>query len=160
GRRIDTALALPVLDDQNVPISTAYNAQRDVAIAAMDTGFLAAWSDARNALVSDVDTDVYAARVAGNGAVVDPAGILVARATNDERQASVASDGSSYLVTWSDNRGEAGDVYGARFDMAGTPLGAPFAISAGPRGQTNPSVAFSAAGGGTYVAAWVDRRKG
>src|SRR6266540_2444496 len=79
-------------------------------------------------------------------------------APQGQTQASVAFDGSNYLVVWSDTRAGTGysDIYGARVAPAGTVLDpAGIAISTAPLRQEWPSVSF---GAGAYVVAWQDER--
>jgi hypothetical protein len=74
-----------------------------------------------------------------------------AQATN----ASVAFDGTNYLVVWADRRLSADhDIFGTRVSQAGAILdanGITIGASAGP--QLNPAVTFA---GGTFVVAWED----
>jgi len=68
---------------------------------------------------------------------------------------SIATDGTNYLVVWSDARnGTETDIWGVRVDASGAvldPTG--IKIAAGAGNQSKPVVAFT---GGTYVVAWED----
>ena len=64
------------------------------------------------------------ARVSQAGAVLDPAGIAISTAANDQIAPSVAFDGTNYLVAWQDGRPGVNiyDIYGARVSQAGAVL--------------------------------------
>ena len=64
---------------------------------------------------------------------------------------SVASNGTTFLVVWSDGA----DVYGERFDNSGTALAAAFAITNAAGAQTQPQVASN---GTDYFVVWSDAR--
>ncbi|WP_224248727.1 hypothetical protein [Hyalangium gracile] len=67
------------------------------AVASNGTNFLAVWLDYRNT----GSRDLYASRVTADGAVVDGAGLVVATTRSiSESYASVASNGTDYLVAW------------------------------------------------------------
>ncbi|HEU0030831.1 MAG TPA: hypothetical protein VFQ53_09360 [Kofleriaceae bacterium] len=70
-------------------------------------------------------------------------------------QAAIASDGTNYLVVWSDRRlSTDADIFGTRISPSGTILDADgILIGSGPGIQTHPTVTFA---GGTYVVAWED----
>ena len=72
---------------------------------------------------------------------------------------SVASDGTNFLVVWSDSRSEHdpdvfGDIYGARVSPAGVVLDpSGIAIARVPGGQADPAVAFD---GTNFLVVWTD----
>ena len=82
-----------------------------------------------------------------------PGDAAISPALRDQTSPSLARGGSRVLAVWADNRanstggyeGETSwDVYGMRFDAAGTPLEAvPFAIAAGPASQRSPRAAWN-----------------
>ena len=63
--------------------------------------------------------DIYGARVSPDGAVLDPAGIAICTAANDQRYPSVVWNGSHFLVVWVDLRRGYFDIYGARVNSDG-----------------------------------------
>jgi hypothetical protein len=71
------------------------------------------------------------------------------------RQASIAFDGTNYLVVWADQRLSGDDdIFATRVSQAGAVLDANgIQIAATPGVQSNPVVAFT---GSTYVVAWED----
>ena len=139
-----------VLDPLGIPISTAGGDQRDPRVVANGSQFLVVWDDSRGA-----NLEVYAARVDGNGTVLDPSGIDVSGgAASDQELPAVAWNGSHDLVAWEDFRSDAsGDVEAARLTASGTvldPSGIPVAATAS-HGETDPTVATD---GAQFLVAW------
>ena len=144
-----------VLDTAGIPISTATDWQYSPSIAFDGTNYLVVWEDYRNGS----DYDIYGARVDTSGTVLDPSGILISPADDDQRCPSIAFDGINYLVAWLDYRSYFGcDIYGARVSPSGTvlePLGIP--VSVADDEQLYPSIAFD---GTNYLVVWEDWRSG
>ena len=120
-------------------LSTATNAQMNVAVASDGTDYLVAWMDLRSGTF-----DIYGTRVTAAGAVTDDAavGLPLSTATSDQDNPTVASDGTDYLVAWQDLRvGVAWDLYGTRVTAAGVVTdGAAtgFALARGPESRRDP----------------------
>ena len=149
GARVSQAGA--VLDPTGIPISSEANDQSATSVAFDGSNYLVAWQDGR----SGTSQDVYGARVSQAGAVLDPTGIPISAAANDESAPSVAFGGTNYLVAWQDTR-SGSDVYGARVSPGGTvldPNGIAVATAAGE--QLAPSVTFD---GTNYLVGWQDGR--
>lgn len=127
------------------------------SVASNGTDYLVVWEDPRNSVATG--SDIYGARVTSEGVVQDAAGIVISSATNEQRAASVASNGDDYFAVWQDARNSwMGDVYGARITSAGVVLDA-----AGIAVATSNSEKWSArvAGSGSgYLVAWLDYRSG
>ncbi|KPJ60588.1 MAG: hypothetical protein AMJ46_06245 [Latescibacteria bacterium DG_63] len=141
-----------VLYPDGFAISTATNGQRDPDIAFDGTNYLVVWHDMR----TESTWDIYGARVTTSGQVLDPDGILISAAHNDETDPSVAFGTSNYLVVWDDGRTGSHGIWGARVSPSGVVLDtAGVIISAGPYIQWDPSIAFD---GTNYLVAWEDRR--
>jgi len=96
GARIDRDGT--VLDPAGISISTATNFQLSPSIAFDGTNYLVVWHDYRSGV------DIYGSRVSQAGVVLEPAGILISGAPDDQRDASVGFDGTNYLVVWHDYR--------------------------------------------------------
>ncbi len=142
-----------VLDPDGFPISTATDWQTSPAIAFGDSNYLIVWTDER----SGYYTDIYGARVNLSGLVLDPNGISISTAINDQYFASLAFDGINYLVVWQDLRSEV-DIFGARVNQAGMVLDPNgIAISTAVNWQILPSVAFDTT---NYLVIWQDQRSG
>jgi hypothetical protein len=123
------------------------------AIAFDGTNYLVVWYDYRGGS----STDIYGARVSAGGSVLDPAGIAICTAANDQFNPAIASDGANYLVVWEDYRGGSStDIYGARVSAGGSVLDpAGIAISTASSYQYSPAVAFD---GTNYLVVWNDYR--
>jgi hypothetical protein len=92
-------------------------AQRAPSVAWNGSSYLVVWEGDRGA-----SWDVYAARVSATG-VVQESYIAVSAASGNQREPTVASNGSGWLVTWQDFRsGTSLDVYGARVSSSGAVL--------------------------------------
>lgn len=109
----------------------AVRSQEDVAAADNGAVTLFAWTDRRSG-----SPDVYAARVAHDGTVLDPNGIAVAVSGADESAPTVSWNGTNWLVAF--ERGNA--VYAARVAADGEVLDpSPFAILDGPFTDGEPA---------------------
>ncbi|HVK65949.1 MAG TPA: hypothetical protein VM694_15815 [Polyangium sp.] len=118
------------------------NQQEDPAIAYGGGQYLVVWQDRRA-----YEDHIYATRVQPDGTVLDEYGIDLGRGTNP----AVASDGQDFLVTYESLQ----NVYAARVTSTGQVAGGEITISAGPKREWNPDVAFD---GTNYVLVWDDRR--
>jgi hypothetical protein len=143
-----------VLDPNGIPVSTAADWQEYPAIAFDGANFLVTWTDYRGS-----SHDIYAARVTPQGTVLDPNGIRVSTAADDQEYPALAFDGANFLVAWQDWRsGSDYDIYAARVTPQGTvldPSGIP--VSTAPDGQWRPALAFE---GANSLVTWQDRRSG
>ena len=151
GARVDTSGV--VLDPSGILISGAPYTQEFPSVTFGGTSYFVAWSDRR----SDNDYDIYGTRVDISGVVLDPSGVAVCTANNDQWYSSLAFDGTNYLVVWADWRsGNAFDIYGARVDTSGTVLDSSgIAITTAADRQWIPSLAFD---GTNYLVVWDDHR--
>jgi hypothetical protein len=87
------------LDKKPFPIATAPRDQTFPQIASSGRGNLVAWTDLRRG-----EEDIFAARIDGSGRVLDPDGIPVTTASNNQNYPSVGWNGRDYLVAWVDQR--------------------------------------------------------
>jgi len=145
GSRIDATGT--ILD--TIAISTASGVQSQPQVASNGSDFLVTWTDGRNA-----DTDIYAARVTGAGAVEDPNGIAIYTGTRVQEWPHVASNGSDYLVAWHDANVDNYDVYASRVTAAGV-VEDNLAIAATGTREWYPSVGSL---GGSYLVTWDEFR--
>jgi hypothetical protein len=142
-----------VLDPAGIAISPAAGYQLEPSIAFGGTNYLVVWIDYR----SGSNYDIYGARVSAAGIVLDPAGIAISTAANEQYSPSVAFDGTNYFVVWDDDRnGSYSDIYGTRVSPDGTVLDtAGIAISTAGDYQEYPAIAFD---GTNYLLVWQDWR--
>jgi len=126
------------------------------AVASSGTNSLIVWRDNRNG-----DADIYGARLieqAVQGTILDSAGLVISAAAGAQTVPAVASDGTSYLVAWADQRADTGDIYVCRVTHDGSvldPEGIPVSAASGFQGE--PAVTFD---GTDYLVAWTDMRGG
>jgi hypothetical protein len=117
-------------------------------------GAIIVWSDHRG-----LTFDIYAQRLNNTG---DPKwaidGVPICVAANDQISSQIAADGlGGAVVTWSDNRGAAADVYAQRVDGAGVSQWTldGVAVSTALNDQANPIILSDALG---VIIAWWDFR--
>ena len=110
--------------------------------------YLVVWEDFRDQ--SNFDGDIYAARMAPDGTVLDGSGILISNAPGRQRRPRVGWDGDNYLVAWLDGAPGSEQIIGTRVTPGGQvldPAGIPIAAS--------PVGSFSvAASGENYLVVW------
>ena len=145
-----------VLDTNGIPISVASGSQISPSIASTGTNYFVVWQDYRS---DPMLADIYGTRVNNSGTVMDSTGIRISAGASDEFAPHVASDGSSYLVVWSDQRNmrDSGtDIYAARVSGAGKLVdtnGIP--VCTAINDQTVPAIASN---GSDYLVVWQDNR--
>jgi len=150
GARLDTSGV--VLDTSGIAISVAPNHQYNPAAASVGMEYLVVWDDKRNGNYSDI----YGARLDTSGVVLDTSGIAISTNPNYQEYASIASDGTNWLVVWHDYYCRGVATCGARVDQSGTvlePTGLIFSCAAND--QWSPAVAFD---GTNYLVVWHDYR--
>jgi hypothetical protein len=142
-----------VLDSLGIAILAAVQTQSDPAVAFDGTNYLVVWWDSRNGSTSDI----YGGRVTAEGNVLDPSGLPVSTAANNQVGSAVSFDGTNYLVVWSDRRNSStSDIHGARVSIGGSvldPSGIDISTAAGD--QSLPAISFD---GTNYLVVWVDSR--
>ena len=144
-----------VVDRTAFPVSTAPFDQTRPAVAWTGGHYLVAWEDTRR---DGVSTDVFAARVARNGTVLDPGGIPVATLPFAQAGVDVSSGGGTSVVVWEDDR--AGDfefdIAAARIAADGTVLDpGGFRVNTADGDQLAPAIAW---GSGRFMVVWADDR--
>lgn len=152
--RVSPAGAL--LDPAGILVSSEPTSQLEPSAASRPGETLLTWLDERNEFFEG--TDVYGARVSSAGTVLDPGGLVVARAPGRQRYASTAWNGATWTVTFSDTRRtffNDEDIYMARLSSAGallTPQGSKVAQSLA--GGAGSSAVLAAGDGETELAVW------
>jgi hypothetical protein len=111
------------------------------------TFYLVVWHDERSG-----DYDIYASRVTTSGVPVDPQGIPVSTAYDDQYKPAVEFDGTSFMILWVDARGSATDIYGSRMTSDGTVLDpGGLRLTSASQGEWHPALVY---GGGQYMVTW------
>jgi hypothetical protein len=155
-----------VLDVPSIAVSTALNGQFNPVVAFDGSNYFVVWQDGRNT-TADPNTalyDLYGARVAPSGQVIDSGGLPIDIGGKQHRQfQSIVYSGTGYLVAWSDFGYAAGGSTGIRLAH----LAADGTVSSAPGGLlvsgTLPSDPASelfypvmASHAGTTALAWID----
>lgn len=160
GRRVSGA-GTPLGPDVRLSSAGATADEQQPAVASNGTAYLVAWSDYRGGAARDFD--IYGQAVSGAGSRQGPNFRISGQAaTTQDWAPAVASDGTDYLVAWSDYRGggpRGTDIYGRRVSAEGATVGADFRISppAATTPDTFPAVAWD---GAEYLVVWQDNRDG
>ena len=148
-----TSGAYPISD----PVYQVPPGGRDAGdVAAGDGLFLVVWTDYRTFETGD-HSEIYGARVAADGTLLDPAGIRISSSPGAQYAPRATWSGDAFLVVWTDTRnssnGNAGtDIYGARVTAGGKvldPDGVPISSAAG-----NQWDADAVWNGSAFVVAW------
>ncbi|MCX6842706.1 MAG: T9SS type A sorting domain-containing protein [candidate division WOR-3 bacterium] len=136
------------------PVYAIANEQRQPGAAFNGTDYLVVWQDERPG-----DTaDIRGIRISQSGAQVDPLPFTISAAGKTQGNPAVASNGSDWLVTWSDLRNDTADIYAARVSQGGVVLDtAGIRICTADGSQTLPAVAYN---GADYLVVWQDGRPG
>jgi hypothetical protein len=142
-----------VLDTNGIAVSTADNCQGAPAVASDGTTYFIVWDDTR----TGYEADIYGARVAPDGQVFDPSGIVLSSAGMDQRHPSIAFDLPNYVVVWDDARDPMSVVYGTRLVPDGTVLD-PDGFSVSSSGGYYYPLPVIAAGDDNLLVVWADMR--
>ena len=134
-----------VIDSTAIAISTAPDSQLSPKIAFNGSVYLVVWLVERPFV-----WDVGATRIDTAGNVLDPGGIRITPAGYTTDAPDVASDGSGFLVVWSEDLNGPMHIHAATVDGLGD-VGVRFTVSASSPIQSKPSIAFD---GLNYVIAW------
>jgi hypothetical protein len=142
------------LDATARTVSNATFAQASPSVTMGAGNFFAVWQDSRNG----IDRDIFGARVAASGVLLDPGGKPIAVATGDQLVPQVATNGTVSLVTWQDRRSGKLDIFGALVDNAtGNVTLADIVICDEAGDQDRPSLAFDPAAN-QFLVVWTDSR--
>jgi hypothetical protein len=141
-----------ILDPAGFVISAGTTNETAPAVAFDGTNYLVVWQDHRLG-----SGNIFAARVAPSGTVLDPNGFPLDTDADQQRTPAVAFDGTNYLVAWSDRRsGLKWDIYGVRVAPGGAVLDANALVIASVNNQQfSPAIAFD---GTNHLVVWADRR--
>src|SRR5262249_32919997 len=107
-----------VLDPSGIALAPNSYAESDPAVAYDGTNFMVVWTDSRNNA-----SDIYGARVAPDGSVIDSTNIAVTTAGFARMSPAIAFDGVNYFVVWRQfNAFYSGDISGKLISPAGQVL--------------------------------------
>jgi hypothetical protein len=94
-------------------------------------------------------------RITTEAVLLDPSGVEVFVAASSQTTLDTASDGTNTFVVWTDDRRDAGGLYGARVGPDGQVLDGTGIRISEPSDVSNASVGFD---GTTYLAVWSEER--
>lgn len=147
GARVNTSGV--VLDTVGIPISTANHRQDYFSMVFDGTNYMLVWEDER---AVNFYSDIYGARVTQNGVVLDPNGIIISIANDDQYNPQIIFGDNKFFVVWQDNRNDNNDIYAARLTSEGFVLdSAGIPISSGDYSLAFLQVIFD---GAYYVLVW------
>jgi len=142
-----------VLDPAGIAISTAETTQTRPRLAWNGSNYLAVWEDDRSS-PSMLFYDIYGARIATDGTVLDATGVALASG-RALRAPAVAANGGNYLVAWQDATDGPSDIYARRFNAVLAPIEPKaFPVALSPNAYA-PAIASN---GTTFFVAWEDAR--
>ncbi|MGQ0508201.1 MAG: hypothetical protein ACT4TC_23125, partial [Myxococcaceae bacterium] len=106
------------LDTMALPVGAAAGRQANPAVAFAAPMFLVVWENGAAGAV-----DIYGARVAADGTLLDPdGGFPIATFPGDQVAPVVSFEGNHFVVGWRDRRDGGADAYVARVSTAGALL--------------------------------------
>lgn len=140
-----------VLDPQGIAIATQVSYDSVPTVASNGSGFYVTWRHDKSFV-----HEVRGARVAPNGTVLEPGGVVIGAAQGQVDVPNVAPLGTGYLVVWENRAATEEDIHGARISSTGVVLDQPpLAISQASGVQLTPRVASN---GASALVVWEDRR--
>lgn len=137
-------------DGENFQITSSSKNSFFPSIASNDQLYFVVWYQK-----TDSGFCIYGARITKEGVLLDPGGIPICTAKNDQMYPSVAWDGINFFVVWQDRRnGKRWDIYGTRISINGEvldPDGIPIALGKSTNDQISPVLSFD---GESYIVVW------
>lgn len=157
GARIDASGVL--LDPGGFQLSTGTGQHNTPSVASIGTDYLVVWEDWRESPddQSWPNSDIYGTRVTAAGVVQDPDNIAISTVAGNQQWPAVSTNGSDYLVAWSDLRppSTALDVYCTRVSADGVVASADGVQVSTHGGAYAPRITSN---GTDYLVAWADSR--
>ncbi|MFH0778746.1 MAG: FlgD immunoglobulin-like domain containing protein, partial [Candidatus Eisenbacteria bacterium] len=155
GARVSDAGLVLDASGIKITINGSSYSQRRPSVCFLDTCYVVVWEDNRNG-----DYDVYAARVTGQGVVLDSWGIRLSVSIADDLRPSVTPSDTTCLAVWEAHSSlpSGTDVRGVRLSASGKALApSPILVNMAAGEQSEPCVAF---GELDYACVWTDARSG
>jgi hypothetical protein len=138
-------------------VNTSDAAARDVTLVGIDNGYGLAWSDTRDA-AGDGNSEIYVLRLDADALRVTAEDQRVTEDIAFSVRPTLAWSGSEYGLAWVDNRTGDSELYFARLDAAGLPVGEKLQVTDDPspvETKETPALLHDDLG---YTLAWSDRR--
>lgn len=145
-----------VVSPNGQPICNNTRGQSAPAVAPTASEYVVVWQDVST---SDTPPDIYGARVAFDGSVLDAESVPLTTANGSQAAPAIASNGSGCLVTWEDSQ----LISATRSDIWSAVIGANTSLVVSNRvvasvthnSESSPTVSFN---GNHYLLAWEDTR--
>lgn len=142
-----------LLDIDSTPLTSAFSGAYGPAAAFDGETHMVVWYDDRGG-----SWDIYGARVARTGILLDRGGIRISAAELEQQDPAIAFGAGQYMAVWSDRRSGVWNIYGSRVSTGGyvvDPDG--FPIATGDSDMHSPAIAFD---GEDYLVVWEDLSSG
>jgi MYXO-CTERM domain-containing protein len=132
-----------VLDAGGIPVCVIpQSTQINPMISWDGTNYLLAWTDDRSG-----KNEIYGARVAPTGTVLEPNGTLLYSGATDALSPVLAFDGKNHVMVFQSQNGGQSDLLGMRISPANVPVdAAPFVVANAPTNEGAVGLATGAAG--------------
>ncbi|HLL04291.1 MAG TPA: hypothetical protein VK539_27145 [Myxococcaceae bacterium] len=154
GSRVLGSLSVtsPVVDTTNLAFSSTGGNCQQPNVAPATTGYLMAWHCAVGS-----GSELQSAWVASlTGTITAGGSLAVTTGPVHQTEAAIASNGSNYLVVWTETGSSGASIYGARVAPTGGAVDrAGFVIGSAARERQAPAVASN---GADYLVTWMDYR--
>jgi hypothetical protein len=153
GSRVRGALfgISPVVDTISLAFTAIGGNCQSPTVAPATLGYFMVWQCASGPV-----SELQSAWISLTGTIIAGSGLSLASSPVHQTEATIASNGSNYLVVWTESGNGVMSIYGARVALTGEALDrAGFAIAKGHRERRSPSVASH---GEDYLVAWMDFR--
>jgi hypothetical protein len=148
--RIDTSGT--VLNPTGIAVCAETQNQQYPDIIFNGTYYMIVWEDYRGG----INWDIFGSRIDTSGTILDPSGLAITTALNNQRYPSIAFGINNYLVTWADNRNTDYDIYCCRVDTNGFVLDLDgIAVTNAVENQTLPEIVFDSQ---NFLLVWEDDR--
>ena len=146
-----------VLDRTPIAVSSAPDVQEQPQVAYDGVNYVAVWQDLRSG-----SYDVYGARIAPDGTVLDPDGFPVCHAENNQEVPGLAAGPGNLLVAWQDKRYDVArpHIYAALLDSTGVLEGPEIPIPALARRYSTQTRLAASYDGANYFVVWQDSQPG
>lgn len=151
------AAATKILEDFQVNENVGESSQIEPVVAMDDRGnFVVVWSDDRNG-----DTDIFGQRYNSNGSLAgsqfrvndDPG-----HRSQSKPQIAMSRDGN-YWIIWLDYQNGYSVIYGQRYDIYGTPIGANFIINSDSKSLKGLNPVIAVDENNSFLIVWIDKTR-
>jgi hypothetical protein len=153
GSRVQGSLTVtsPVVDTASLAFTSSGGNCQNPSVARATPGYFLAWQ----CTVSSV-TDLQSGWVSLTGTIAAGSGFAVTTSSVHQTEAAIASNGSNYLVVWTETGSSGTSIYGTRVAATGGTLDrGGFVIGSALRERQAPAVASN---GTNYLVTWMDYR--